>query len=359
MKKIIQSAQVNQPHQLAETSSNSIMQPMMDYNENSTMQAHINEDGIVILRKIVQHLAPNITSTFSIGDFGCSHGGNSMISINAILDAMQETRRNDGPLSIQVYHNDLPINDFREVFKCLNDPELTYQNHEITKANPGNRIFSMMSGKSFYSQCFPNALLDLSFSFNSIHWMPDIGVTLYRPLMVYSKHVSEEQLSLIQDVAQKQFVTFLSCRAKELRKGGKLVISLLGDFGNLGGIDDIWQQHINEYNIDPSLLGYTLIPLIARTKENVVQAIHEVPSLELIHYIDNMFENVRGRNSDHLKAIFWPQLYTGLVKGAVFDDEAKLTKFLDEFFSKLSTLYTASENVAATIRYVAIEKVAD
>ncbi|KAK9696214.1 hypothetical protein K7432_012590 [Basidiobolus ranarum] len=335
-------------------------QAMKDYNSNSKVQAQFNQFGIEVLNKTVQNL--DIGSTFTIGDYGCSHGRNSMTVINAILDSIHARRSNTQPLTVQVYHNDLPLNDFGEVFKCLQDPTLTYQNHSLVNSNPDHLIITMISAKSFYSQCLPNDHVDLAISFNCVHWLQSISTTLYRPLTLYSSQITTDQKRQIQEAGHCQLVSFLRSRAMELRLDGHLVFSLLNRLDTLRDMDAVWQQHIEEYNIDINLLDATLVPVLLRTQEDIERAIREVPSLSLISCTEYSRQTDFGRGEygiAQLKATVWPQLQTGLTKRNVFSNDSQLAEFIDTFFMKVRSFDESRQEEILSAKFVTVKKVSN
>ncbi|KAK9760787.1 hypothetical protein K7432_014824 [Basidiobolus ranarum] len=343
-------------------SQNCTTQPMKDYNSNSKIQAQFNQLGIDELKALVQRQAPNISTTFTIGDFGCSHGGNSMTIINAILDSIQATRKDTTPLSVQVYHNDLPSNDFEEVFKCLHDPNLTYQYHSLLKVNPDNQILTMISAKSFYSQCLPSNHLDIGVAFNCAHWLQDIPIPLYRPLTFASSKITAQEKHQLQEESHRELVAFLQSRSIELRDGGHMMFSVLSQYEGLKDFDDIWQQHIEENNIDIMLLDAATIPLFPRIREDIERAIQEVPTLNLVKCTPNSHPCLFGHGDygiAQMKAFTWPQIQAGLAKRQVFSNETQLEEFIEEYFRKIQRFYENREEQMLTLLFSTVEKVSN
>ncbi|KAK9708655.1 hypothetical protein K7432_009516 [Basidiobolus ranarum] len=107
-------------------------------------------------------------------------------------------------------------------------------------------------------------------------------------------------------------------------------------------MDDVWQQHIQEYNIDVKLLDTTLIPILIRTQEDVERALQQVPTLKQLSCTEGSIQSPFGHGESgigHLKAAIWPQIQAGLVKRNVLSDASQMTDFIDKYFMKLQRLY--------------------
>ncbi|ORX83413.1 S-adenosyl-L-methionine-dependent methyltransferase [Basidiobolus meristosporus CBS 931.73] len=348
------------------TTCDSMIQPMMSYNKSSSLQAQMNEHGISVLKKLAQALMKelsavprNTKTTFTIGDYGCSHGANSMAVVNGILSSLQELEGNKH-LTIHVYHNDLPNNDFGELLKCLDNPDLSYLNHTFITGSPAVDVLTMLSAKSFFTQCVPSGSIDLGVCFNSVHWLHTIPVTMDRPLTFASAEINASQANLIRDEGHRELVSYFASRSAELSIGGHLVTSVIQRYDCLKRMDDIWQHHINEANINPKLLDTTSVAVFCRSKEDIYRALSLVPTLRLVSYAERIFTepfNKGEAGMDIMEAACYPQILAGLKKRQVFANEAIMVHFVDEYFRKLRLYYASSEDEYLMSAYVAVQRV--
>ncbi|EFH64798.1 predicted protein [Arabidopsis lyrata subsp. lyrata] len=97
------------------------------YNQQSSYQRALLE---VAKEKMTEAISANlnldlISNQFSIADFGCASGPNTFVSVQNIIDAVEEKyRRETGQnpannIKFQVLFNDFSINDFNTLFQTL------------------------------------------------------------------------------------------------------------------------------------------------------------------------------------------------------------------------------------------------
>lgn len=210
-------------------------------------------------------LAKEIISAFNgeliIADFGCSHGKNSMTCIKAAMDGCADL---ETPVSFIVYLNDLPSNDFDEVKKCLEDSNISYEQHPVLKKHPDTNLATYMIGKSFYSVCLPHDHINLGFSFNCLHWMKD-PLVLSKSIVHGSTHVTPKEQEDLAKIAHQNLFLFLKNRAYELQKGGRLVCTIMKEFQILRIYDQTWLEFLEYKGQDVSNFEATTIPLYFRT----------------------------------------------------------------------------------------------
>ncbi|KAI3845188.1 hypothetical protein MKX03_024846, partial [Papaver bracteatum] len=106
-----------------------------------------------------------INTTFRIVDLGCLVGSNSLISVNAIIEAIDlkfeshfqglHLKQTTTP-EFQVYFNDIASNDFNTLFASI----------PLEK-----RYFAAGVPGSFYGRLFPRASLHFVNSYTALHWI--------------------------------------------------------------------------------------------------------------------------------------------------------------------------------------------
>jgi SAM dependent carboxyl methyltransferase len=150
-----------------------------------------------------------------IADYGSSEGRNSLAPMRIAIDVF---RSHFGPgRPIVVCHTDLPVNDFRTLFALLeNDPERYLLNDK--------RVFPCVIGRSFYQSVLPPAHVHLGWSSYAAMWISQIPPV--QPDHVFVPRMTGVARFELERQAAKDWATFLTLRAAELRSGGRLVVVL-------------------------------------------------------------------------------------------------------------------------------------
>src|SRR5262245_22386365 len=86
------------------------------YNRNSTMQAAGNERAMTLWQAALSNV-PVGPENIVIADYGCSQGRNSLKPMNLAIEALR--RRAGSARPVEIYHNDLPSNDFDSLFQVI------------------------------------------------------------------------------------------------------------------------------------------------------------------------------------------------------------------------------------------------
>lgn len=178
------------------------------YNSNSSPQLFLIESSMGFIKEGIQSL-DIIPSSFPImiGDFGSSHGSNSVYIMKRIIDLIKEIKKPER--SFLVIHNDLPTNDWTSLFHILNKDK-TY--------------FGLANGRSFYSECLPSNSLTIAFTTASIHWLSRKPCNISNHCI--SVYAQGEELEAFKSQAREDYRQFLECRSKELISGGILILMI-------------------------------------------------------------------------------------------------------------------------------------
>lgn len=182
-----------------------VMKENEHYNLNSTPQlVAIQKSLIYIERAVKEHKASfSLTDIFFIVDYGCSHGANSLVAIQAIIEVIKQ-KYGEGILSqICAIFNDLPTNDWSAVFET------------IAKSS----FISLASGKSFYEQILPSNTVQFGYTSTAIHWLSKKPCNLQRHCFVLAGQSTDEELTTWKKQAAQDYKTFLQHRSYELKQG--------------------------------------------------------------------------------------------------------------------------------------------
>lgn len=119
------------------------------------------------LRKIFKRV--NSPNCFNVADLGCASGPNPLLFIKEVMDIIGkicDEMKHEMP-EVQLFLNDLPSNDFKEIFKSV--PGLYLQFEEENK-----QCFVAAMPGSFYGRLFPSNSLHFVHSSYALHWLSQV-----------------------------------------------------------------------------------------------------------------------------------------------------------------------------------------
>jgi hypothetical protein len=150
-----------------------------------------------------------------IVDYGSSQGKNSLGPLHTAIEAIRQ--RVGGERPILVYHEDLPVNDFNALFDVLhNDPD----SYALNQPN----VFPCAIGRSFYEEILPPSSVDLGWSSYAAMWLSRVPTPI--PGHFYIARGGGKTRAAFERQAAQDWERFLSLRSKELRPGGRFVLSV-------------------------------------------------------------------------------------------------------------------------------------
>lgn len=216
------------------------------YNRHSRLQAANLLSALPLLVEAASIPRAPESDRVTIADYGVSQGLNSMAPMAAAIDALRNPGQFDGP--VQIFHVDLPTNDFDALFAVLDDPAKSYLTGRTG-------IFPAAIGISHFTPVLPPDTVDLGWSSNALHWMrrgaidvPDHGWAVF----------SQEPgvLQAADDQLAADWRDFLTARSAELRGGGRLICQFMGRGEDCHGFEwmaDKWWQAITELHGEGSI----------------------------------------------------------------------------------------------------------
>ena len=183
------------------------------YNRHSAQQEAAATAGVAMLQRAAQSADAATSGPVVVADFGCRQGRDSMHPLSAAIDALQARFTTAAP--IVVVHTDLPENDFSSLFDTVaTDPD------SYRRAG----VFTYATGQSFYDELFPDAAVALGWSATAAVWLRATPCEL--PDHLFSFAESGARREQWKETATRDWQTFLRHRARELHRGGQLVVSL-------------------------------------------------------------------------------------------------------------------------------------
>ncbi|KAL7120816.1 hypothetical protein ACP275_02G145500 [Erythranthe tilingii] len=165
---------------------------------------------------------------WKMADLGCSSGPNTLLVISHIIEQLSKLQEH-APREIQVFLNDLPDNDFNNLFKLMSTNTNTNTNTNAKNNNIECYIYGTPG--SFYGILFPNNSLHFAYSSYSLHWLSQIPqglektnkenicIATTRPPQVFEAYSNQ---------FERDFTTFLKLRGEEIRGGGRMVLGFIG-----------------------------------------------------------------------------------------------------------------------------------
>lgn len=195
------------------------------YDANSDMQRCILEAASPLIDYAAVRTPIPSERTFTIVDYGCSEGRNSVDSVKKIIRCVRN-RNNDAWIS--VLHNDLPRNNFNRLFENLyNAPGNSYLATCEEDAYLRSKIFAFASGASFYGRVAPDESVDFAISSSAAHWLSDMPDYAIRNHIFHAYAQAGEKRKL-SHLAARDWLSFLLARAAEMAPGARLVLTMAG-----------------------------------------------------------------------------------------------------------------------------------
>ncbi|KAK1422145.1 hypothetical protein QVD17_25060 [Tagetes erecta] len=196
------------------------------YSNNSLLQRKVISMTKPIIEEALTKLycAMNFPKTLVMADLGCSSGPNTLLVASEIIKSIDKIRLelgHDKPPEIQLYLNDLPNNDFNTIFHSVSTLQKIITNPSC--------YFCGVPG-SFYTRLFLNKSIYFVHSSYSLMWLsqvPEMAISNKRNIYM-SKTSPPSVIRAYYEQFQRDFSTFLKCRAEEMVSGGRMVLTLLG-----------------------------------------------------------------------------------------------------------------------------------
>ncbi|ESQ35294.1 hypothetical protein EUTSA_v10008074mg [Eutrema salsugineum] len=197
------------------------------YARNSSYQRGAIDAAEALLRKEIYQrldLTDHSFSSFTIADFGCSSGPNTLLAVDIIIQTLLHKFSSSMPNAktpeFQVFFNDLPQTDFNSLFALL-PPQRPY----FVAGVPG----------SFYGNLFPKAYLNLAYSSCALCWLSDLPHEIrdttspaYNKGRIHYTGASAEVAQAYSCQYKKDIKSFLCARSRELAEDGLMALIVPG-----------------------------------------------------------------------------------------------------------------------------------
>ena len=205
---------------------------------------------------------------FRLADFGAADGGTS---IDLVRRVVADVKRRDPAREVAVTYTDLPRNDYSALFTMLAGGREGVKSY----LHEHDGVFAFAAGTSFYDPIFPTGTLDFGFSATAMHWLSSLPGRISDH--VHAVGASGAELEAFRAHALRDWESILLHRARELRSGGRLVMSNFcideqGRYlGNTGGVnmfdtfDALWRAMAEDGEISDEEYRATAFPQFYKT----------------------------------------------------------------------------------------------
>ncbi|CAF1137909.1 unnamed protein product [Adineta steineri] len=261
--------------------TSNVMKQNQHYNLNSAPQLAIIHKSFSYIQKAVEEHKAKFSSTdiFFIVDYGCAHGANSFIAIQAIIKALTQKYGLDIENQISVIYNDLPQNDWSAVFQVASQSSVT----------------SLASGKSFYQQILPSNTVQFGYTSSATHWLSKKPCNLREHCYALGGKSSAEELKLWSTQAAEDYRLFLQHRSNELKKGAVLACVNpsridVNDTGILPIFHTLYRSAVTVLDED-ELLNYNILVYYRSLEQETDPTLLKELNLELICADLHLLEN--------------------------------------------------------------------
>jgi SAM dependent carboxyl methyltransferase len=169
-----------------------------------------------------------------IADYGSSQGRNSLAPMRSAIDGIRMRIGPDRP--ILVYHVDQPSNDFNSLFEVLDASPDRY-----SRSDPN--VFPCAIGRSFYEHVLPPNSVHVGWSSYAAMWVSRVPTPI--PGHFAFPHSTGKVRAAWERQGVQDWESFLSLRARELRPGGCLVVSVPAADENGASVFEVIMDHAN------------------------------------------------------------------------------------------------------------------
>jgi hypothetical protein len=231
-----------------------------------------------------------------VADIGCADGGTSMGMWRRVL---AEVRRHAPSRPIEIVYTDLPRNDFSQVFRNVhNQTDVRSYYGEVPD------VYPFASGTSFHEAIFPRESLNLAFSATATHYISKAPCNISNH--VHMVGARNEELRQWKEIGRIEWERLLHLRARELVKGGRLVLLNFGIdrqgryLGSTGGVsmfdtfNALWRELADEGRISRGEYLNTNFPQVYRNAEEFTAPLRDCRSQ--VHHAGLRLEHVEERH---------------------------------------------------------------
>ncbi|XP_006655959.1 anthranilate O-methyltransferase 3-like [Oryza brachyantha] len=284
-----------------------------NYANNSRLQRKALLKTKPLLDKAVRQVYTALQPpTMVVADLGCSVGTNTLLFVSEVIStvayAQYQNELGRHPMELQFFLNDLPGNDFNQVFQSLQQFTKSIAEDHPKEIALSPFYISGLPG-SFYTRIFPCQSVHLFHSSYCLHWqsqmikdMDESMANLNGGNIYITKSTPPSVVKLYQDQFQKDMALFLKLRHQELMPGGKMLLTFLGrkkqdvldgDMSHLFGLlAEALQSLVTEGVVEKGKLESFNIPMYGASIDEVkaVVALNELFDMDHIELFESNWD---------------------------------------------------------------------
>jgi len=180
------------------------------------------------IRSLIPSFLENLTwladeeGPLVIVEYGCADGANSQKPVRDIINKLYDIKGREIP--IHIIHNDLPASNFSFLFSLVDNSNESYRHKDPGVFDPREEIYTFGSGTSFYRQVVSSGTVSLAFSSTAFHWQKERHFVFNSDTLIHHLATPEDNERWLQ-ASYENFKTVLEMRNRELRVGGRLLLS--------------------------------------------------------------------------------------------------------------------------------------
>lgn len=326
------------------------------YDAHDEYQRDVAASGARLIEQCVDAVPfPTTDATFVIADYGASTGSNSVTSLTTAVRAVR-ARRGDQPVA--VLHNDLPTNDWNELFHNIAAAPDAY----LSLQPP---VLPMASAISFFEPAAVRGSVHVGLSTSAAHWLrtqPDVVV----PEGFYLSEATGEARAAIMAAADADWTSFLLARASDLASGGRLLVQMVGTEvdaagehhvtarGLLRAMAEVARDMVVAGTLDPDVVDRYVLGVVARTPAEARAPLERAPLQHAFDVVECRTDPVANPYyvlwQDDRDSATYASSYAGFVRG--FTESSLRTNLfgpgargqsadaaVDDFFTRLTARF--------------------
>ncbi|KAI0501702.1 hypothetical protein KFK09_016647 [Dendrobium nobile] len=205
------------------------------YANNSRLQEKAILKTKPFVEEAIKEILKSLPEKFVVADLGCSSGPNTFRMLSEVINFVDQHCRqlSQQKPEIQFFLNDLPSNDFNNLFQIS---KLYEEKIREEKGDDYVPFYVVGLPGSFYGRLFPSKSVHFFHSSYCLMWLSQVpkglegekGYQLNGTDIYISKESSSTISQLYLEQFKSDFLEFLKSRSKELIFGGRMILSFLG-----------------------------------------------------------------------------------------------------------------------------------